>query len=98
MPERNITSESPDTEESLEEGAAVERFEDNPERVTAYQNWQILRSAWADRQHIIKKTRELFTDLYQLYFELQREAETEEIIVANGMLRDAQNPDIAHPV
>ena len=32
------------------------------------------------------------------YFELQREAETEEIIVANGMLRDAQNPDIAHPV
>lgn len=31
-------------------------------------------------------------------FELQREAETEEIIVANGMLRDAQNPDIAHPV
>ena len=98
MPERNITSESPDTEELSEEDAAVEQFEDNPERVAAYQNWQVLRSTWVDRQHIIEKTRELFTDLYQLYFELQREAETEEIIVANGMLRDARNPDIAHPV
>lgn len=98
MPERNITSESPDTEELSEEDAAVEQFEDNSERVAAYQNWQVPRTAWADRQHVIEKTRELFTDLYQLYFELQREAETEEIIVANGMFRDAQNPDIAHPV
>lgn len=98
MPERNITSESPDTEELSEEDAAVEQFEDNSEREAAYQNWQVPRTAWADRQHVIEKTRELFTDLYQLYFELQREAETEEIIVANGMFRDAQNPDIAHPV
>lgn len=29
MPERNITSESPDTEELSEEDAAVEQFEDN---------------------------------------------------------------------
>lgn len=98
MPEQNITAENPDEDESPEKDVAVERFEDSPERVTAYQDWQVLRTAWADRQHIIEKTRELFTDLYQLYFELQREAETEEIIVANGMLRDAQNPDIAHPV
>ena len=98
MPEQNITAENPDEDESPEKDVAVERFEDSPERVTAYQDWQVLRTAWADRQHIIEKTRELFTDLYQLYFELQREAETEEIIAANGMLRDAQNPDIAHTV
>lgn len=55
MPERNITSESPDTEELSEEDAAVEQFEDNSERVAAYQNWQVLRSTWVDRQHIIEK-------------------------------------------
>ena len=98
MPEQDVTSENPDKDEFSEEDAAVERFEDNPERVTAYQNWQVLRTAWADRQRIIEKTRKMFTDLYQLYFELQREAETEEIIAANGMIRDAQNPDIIHPV
>ena len=36
--------------------------------------------------------------MYQLYFELQREAETEEIIIANGILCDAQNKNIMHPV
>ena len=98
MHRQSIASESSDTEEASVENSVVERFEDDPERVTAYQNWKVLRTAWADRQRIIEKTRKLFTDLYQLYFELQREAETEEIIAANGMIRDAQNPDIVHPV
>ena len=43
-------------------------------------------------------TRELFTDLYQLYFELKRESETEEMIAANGFLCDRTHPEICHPV
>lgn len=96
--ERNIPAEDQDGGEAPEEDTAVERFEDSPERVAAYQGWQALRTAWADRQGVIEKTRELFTDLYQLYFQLQRESETEEIIVANGILRDVKTPGVAHPV
>lgn len=55
MPEQNITAENPDEDESPEKDVAVERFEDSLERVTAYQDWQVLRTAWADRQYIIEK-------------------------------------------
>ena len=40
----------------------------------------------------------MFTDLYRLYFELKRESETEEMIAANGFLRDRNNAEICHPV
>lgn len=83
---------------SLEEDYAIERFEDSAERVAAYEDWMFVRDAWANRQRTIEKTRKLFTDLYRLYFELQRESETKELIVANGMLMDAENSDIKHPV
>lgn len=84
------------TDSSIEDGA--ERFEDVPERMAAFKQWKVSRSAWAERQHLIEKTRDLFANLYQLYFDMQRESETEEIIVANGMLRDARNSNIMHPV
>lgn len=87
-----------DIEESSADEKSAERFEDNAERVAAYQAWKVQRNAWVVRQHRIEEIRKLFTDLYQLYFELQREAETEEMIVANGMLRDAKTPEIMHPV
>lgn len=77
----------------------MERFEDSPERVAAYQGWQRCARRGPDSTggHL-KELRELFTDLYQLYFQLQRESETEEIIVANGILRDVKTPGVAHPV
>ncbi len=63
----------------------LSNFEDNSERVAAYQNWQVPRTAWADRQHVIEKKRESCLQICtSSIFELQREAETEEIIVANG--------------
>lgn len=83
---------------SSAEDDAIESFEDSAERVAAYEDWTLVRDAWANRQCIIEKTRKLFADLYGLYYELQRESETKEFIVANGMLRDVQNPDIVHPV
>jgi hypothetical protein len=36
--------------------------------------------------------------LYRLYFELQRDSETKELIVANGILLDKKNPNVKHPV
>lgn len=75
-----------------------ELFADNAERVKAYDAWQKERSQWVERQKITLQTRNLFADLYRLYFELQRDAETMELVVANGILCDKNNPSILHPV
>ena len=75
-----------------------EYFNENEERVKSYEKWLALRSAWIEKQKITEQTRNLFADLYRFYFELQRESETEEIIVANGTLCDSQQPEIQHPV
>lgn len=75
-----------------------EYFADNPNRVVAYNKWVSKRKEWVERQKIILQTRNLFSDLYRLYFELQRESETKELIVANGILCDRRNPNIKHPV
>lgn len=94
--EKKIDHENYDEKENGLEN--VEKFLDVPERDAAYRNWLLFRNEWAEKQKCIEKTRNLFTELYQLYFELQREAETEEIIIANGILCDAQNKNIMHPV
>lgn len=75
-----------------------EFFTDNAERMEAYNSWISIRSSWVTRQKTILKTKNLFADLYRLYFELQRESETMELIVANGILCDKNNPRIKHPV
>lgn len=85
-------------ETNNEEKPEPERFGDNEARVKAFESWREKRNAWAEKQRISVRTRNLFADLYRLYFELQRESETEEIIVANGMLYDRSNKDIKHPV
>lgn len=84
--------------EAIAEEPRRELFTDDDKRVKSYQKWIALRSDWAAKQKITERTRNLFADLYRFFFELQRESETEEIIVANGILCDANNPEIRHPV
>lgn len=84
--------------EELEEEPQREFFTDNTDRVKSFENWLVIRSEWVEKQKITERTRNLFADLYRYYFELQRESETEEIIVANGILCDAENSEIRHPV
>lgn len=86
------------SEEGQADQQEEELFTDDPDRVDAYQAWLPVRSEWVERQKIIKKTQDLFTDLYRLYFELQRDAETMELVVANGILCDKNNANIRHPV
>ncbi|MCQ2505839.1 MAG: AAA domain-containing protein [Lachnospiraceae bacterium] len=85
-----------DGEEKVE--PAYIYFNDDPKRVTALESWLVKRAVWVEKQKITARTRDLFADLYRLYFELQRESETEEIIAANGILCDRENPAIKHPV
>jgi len=84
--------------EEPEEEPRRELFTDDASRVKQYENWLAVRFEWAEKQKITERTRNLFADMYRYYFELQRESETEEIVAANGMLCDAENPEIRHPV
>ena len=97
-PEKPVISLFDKEAEETEEEPRRELFADNAGRVKRYEKWIVLRSEWAAKQKITERTRNLFADLYRFYFELQREAETEEIIVANGILCDAENSEIRHPV
>lgn len=82
--------------EDLDE--SVELFQDDIERVSAFNKWIEVRSEWVETQKLTERTRNLFADLYRLYFELQRDSETMEMIVANGMLYDRNTPELKHPV
>lgn len=75
-----------------------EFFTDNDARVAAYNEWINTRNIWVNKQKILAQTRALFADLYRIYFELQRDSETMELVVANGMLCDKQNTAIKHPI
>ncbi len=81
-----------------QEDEVLEWFSDSPQRLDALDRWQARRAEWAERQRLLAQTMELFTDLYKRYFELERDPETLELIVANGVLLDKQDPDIRHPV
>ncbi len=72
-------------------------FSDDAVRVESYKNWLTQRDKWRDKRKIKEKTKNLFNSLYSLYYELIREAETKELIVANGMLCDNENK-FKHPI
>lgn len=97
---RSLNEEQPDhkSDEEQESPEEKEFFTDDLNRVNAYKAWLQVRSEWVERQKTILQTRNLFADLYRLYFELQRDSETMELVVANGILCDKNNSNIKHPV
>lgn len=82
----------------LSAAPSIVHFNDSEKRTQAFEKWLELRDVWVDRQKLTVRTRNLFAKLYSLYHELDRESETEEIVVANGILCDRDNPAIRHPV
>ena len=94
----NVYNILPKDEIRANAGFSVEKFSDNINRVNGYRNWLERRKKWSEREKQTQRTQNLFTDLYHLYFELQRESETEEIVVANGFVNFSNNSEINHPV
>ena len=94
----NVSTISQYYERDAEDGLVIVHFSDSEERAASYENWLKKRIKWAEQQKILEATRNLFAKLYSIYFEMKRESETEEIIVANGILCDRDNPAIKHPV
>lgn len=85
--------------ERSDEGVMViDSFDDDPERVKAFDLWIVKREKWANKQKQLAKTRALFSSLYKQYVDLERDSETLEMIVANGFACDKEHPEIDHPV
>lgn len=77
---------------------AVECFGDSDSRIQAFEKWVVLRSIWADKQRVINGTRLFFARLFQAYTDIEREFETLEFVVGNGLIKDINNQSINHPV
>ena len=97
-----ISKEELETME-LEEGEKTPEFksvffDDDMERVNAFSEWIQKRNIWADLQRLHERTRNLFNDLYSLYYDLKREVETIEMVSANGFVLDRSDSYIYHPL
>ena len=82
-------------EEALED---IEHFEDSNNRVQAFERWIALRDTWSDKQRVINGTRRFFARLFQAYTDIERESETLEFMIGNGLINDLNNQSISHPV
>lgn len=78
--------------------ATSEHFEDNKDRVHAYEKWITRRNDWVEKQKIIDKIRKFFVRLYQLHVELERDSDTLELMVGEGILTDKNDKNTNHPI
>jgi len=88
------------TESSLMDAddGEIEYFDDSIDRTKAYAIWIFTRNKWAEKQLVINDTRRFFTRLFQAYTDLERDSETLEFMVGNGLLQDSNSQNINHPV
>ena len=76
----------------------AEHFNDSEERVQAYEKWLVKRDIWAEKQKLIYSVRQFFVRLYQLHVTLERDSETLELMIGDGILTDRRNPGVSHPI
>ena len=74
------------------------KLSDNISVLKEIEKWSKCREKWANNQKRIARNRDIFDKMYSEYYALKRDSETEEIIVANGIFCDAENPLICHPI
>ncbi len=75
-----------------------ELFADDTERVSAYAAWTATRNIWTERQILLARTRNFFSELYKICIDLERDSETLELVVADGFIRDRMISEIDHPI
>lgn len=79
--------------------AYIETFHDDLSRPPALKAWLLRRSAWAVNELPARAAMHCFERLYQLHGLLEREGETHELVVGNGVLSWRQEDgSIHHPV
>src|SRR2546428_11111144 len=67
--------------------AAAELFEQSPERVEAFEKWYEQKREWEKSEEPLRDALNVFLDLFDLYGKFERESETLQLFVADGILR-----------
>ena len=77
-----------------------EKFEDNTVRALDFDKWNAEREIWVKRQKKIDITRKFFNELHLKYIDLDRDSETIELMVGQGILECNIDEDnkVYHPV
>jgi hypothetical protein len=73
------------------------RFEDDPERVEALNVWKARRERWAAAERPAVIARQLFERVHALWTTMQREGDSVELVLGEGMLCE-ETQLIRHPV
>lgn len=82
--------------EQLSNGNKTEMlFKGDKERVRIFDEWIKQRNLWVSRQEIISRTRNFFNELYYCYIDLERDSETIELMVGQGIL-DCETSSLEH--
>ena len=69
----------------------LEYFDDISKRTDSYKKWIKEREKWVLNQRKIKKIRDFFVKLYNIYTDLNRESGQYEFVIANGIFEDIEN-------
>lgn len=79
-------------------GTVYNYFNSDKSRVFLFDKWKNERDKWVEKQLIISKTREFFNTLYTLHIDLERDSESFELMLGNGMVYQRDNKNIKHPI
>lgn len=82
-----------------ESGTLIERFDDDPERARVLQEWKERRDEWVRNEKPARATLKIFERLYELYGQIEREAERVELVLGDGIL-NWRRPEggVHHPI
>src|SRR5258707_2760144 len=79
--------------------AILLRFEDDPKRVSTYDQWKLTRGEWAQNERPARAAMKVFENLYELHGRIEREAERVELVLGDGILNWRWPEDgVDHPV
>lgn len=77
----------------------VTKFEDDPQRTEAYENWKSKWEAWAERELPLRETMRLYEQLYGVFAQIRQQSEQLELVLADGILRKkVAHGTIHHPI
>jgi hypothetical protein len=78
---------------------AAELFEQSQERVEAFEKWYEQKRVWERSEEPLRDALNVFMDLFDLYGKFERESETLQLFMADGILRlKKQDVLIHHPI
>src|SRR6185437_6305444 len=74
-------TEQTDTGETI-----LVRFEDDPNRISAFNGWGKSRADWAKAEKPARTASRIFENLYEPHGRIEREAERVELVLGDGIL------------